>query len=452
MAWLWGFSVDDAFISARVAHHLANGHGYRFNAEGPIVDAVTPLGWALLLAPFARSSVTETLVAAQWLGAAAWVTAAGALGREWMRLGWHGLAVGALGLLVNAPLAAWSVSGMETGVVTALACVGVLPGTLAAPALGLAAALRPELAPWAAAIAVGRGAWEGGSRSPRARLFRAARGLAWVAGGCVLVGVLRTHFFGHAYPLSLVAKPSDVQHGARYALGALLLSGPPLLLATRVLRRASVRTRIIAAALPAHVVSLIVAGGDWMPLYRLFVPVLPSLLLAAAELAQLKTAGPARAVRLGAMLAVCAAVGITLGPSARAVGTQRGALIEAARPLLSRSRIVAALDVGWLGAATSASIVDLAGVTDPTIARLPGGHTTKRLPAGLLESRNVDALVLLAEAPRLTDWPDLAFARGVEARIPGLASIEQFQARALLPLRGTRQAYVLAQKRVAAAP
>ncbi|MDF3071929.1 MAG: hypothetical protein K0R38_7530, partial [Polyangiaceae bacterium] len=50
MAWLWGFTVDDALITARVAWHLANGAGYRFNAGGPVVDAVTPLGFAVLLA------------------------------------------------------------------------------------------------------------------------------------------------------------------------------------------------------------------------------------------------------------------------------------------------------------------------------------------------------------------------------------------------------------------
>src|SRR4051812_27296533 len=44
IALAWGFTVDDALISARVAAHLAQGLGYRFNADGPRVDCVTPLG------------------------------------------------------------------------------------------------------------------------------------------------------------------------------------------------------------------------------------------------------------------------------------------------------------------------------------------------------------------------------------------------------------------------
>src|SRR4051812_8801381 len=58
--WLWGFTVDDALISARVAAHLAQGLGYRFNPHGSVTDAVTPLGYAWLLALLARLSHAGT--------------------------------------------------------------------------------------------------------------------------------------------------------------------------------------------------------------------------------------------------------------------------------------------------------------------------------------------------------------------------------------------------------
>src|SRR3982750_279592 len=69
MAWLWGFTVDDALITCRVAFHLTRGLGYRFNAGGPVVDAVNPLGFAHLLAPFAAAGPLGALVFAKWLGA-----------------------------------------------------------------------------------------------------------------------------------------------------------------------------------------------------------------------------------------------------------------------------------------------------------------------------------------------------------------------------------------------
>src|SRR5512140_3826188 len=70
----WGFTVDDALVTARVAWRPANGQGYRFNASGRVVDAVTPLGWVYVLVPFAKGSPTAALTAARWLGAILWIT------------------------------------------------------------------------------------------------------------------------------------------------------------------------------------------------------------------------------------------------------------------------------------------------------------------------------------------------------------------------------------------
>ncbi|MDQ2643096.1 MAG: hypothetical protein M3020_04730, partial [Myxococcota bacterium] len=92
---------------------------------------------------------------------------------------------------------------------------------------------------------------------------------------------------------------------------------------------------------------------------------------------------------------------------------------------------IGTLDVGWVGAATPKTVIDFAGVTDPSVARLAGGHTTKRLPADFLERRRLDALVLLA--------PE----RGVERRLQSLDGFEQFRPVASVPLTGTSQRYVV---------
>src|SRR6476659_8457527 len=77
-AWVFrGFTVDDALVTARVASHLANGEGYRFNIGGQPVDAVTPLGWAPLLAAFGRGTPLEMLQRARVIGVVAWLAAAG---------------------------------------------------------------------------------------------------------------------------------------------------------------------------------------------------------------------------------------------------------------------------------------------------------------------------------------------------------------------------------------
>jgi hypothetical protein len=444
MAWLWGFTVDDALISARLAHQLATGHGYRFNPEGLVVDAVTPLGWAPLLVPFAARDPWTTMIAAKWLGAGAWLLAAGYLGTRMRALGARAFTVGAISLCSTLPLAAWAVAGMETGVVTALTTLALGSGPGARLALGVAAGWRPELLPWALVLTVGEALLAGDSAAERLR--RASIGLGFALGPFLLTALIRLRVFGVAYPLSLLAKPSDLSSGLRYALGGLVLSGPYwLVVAGPSWRRVSARGRLLAMAALVHVAALVAAGGDWMSLYRLFVPVLPSVILAGAELAQ-HASRFATGVRLFFALAVSAELAIWIAPSARAVGTRRRDLIDGARPLLVGAKRVATLDVGWVGVATEATVVDLAGVTDPNVARLSGGHTSKRLPDSFLEARQIDALVLLAEAPKLGGLDEIHFARTVEQRVPLLASAERFSAVGIVPLAGTRQSYVVARR------
>ena len=123
---MWGFTVDDALIPVRYAHHLATGAGYRFDAHGPSTDGVTPLPWAV--APRAargqRRRVTA-LVRAKVLGVVAWTLAGGGLGARvgamsaartsspqrsspWRLVRWR----------VAFPIGAWAASGMETGLAT----------------------------------------------------------------------------------------------------------------------------------------------------------------------------------------------------------------------------------------------------------------------------------------------------------------------------------------------
>ena len=430
-AWLWGFTVDDALITARVAVQISRGLGARFNAHGPVVDAVTPLGFARLLALLGQGSVLGTFEAAKVLGLGAWLLAAAVLGwliagsgRRWSRFS-PLLVVG-----VSAPLAAWAVSGMETGLVTLLGTLGLCRGAGGALALGLAAALRPELAPFALLLVAGR------ERVAGASFSRGVGRCALTALPIVVVALARRASFGSFVPLSFYAKPSDFEHGFRYALGAFAFTGLPwLLLATpRELCRTSGEARPILLALAAHGFALVLCGGDWMPLYRLVVPVLPGAALAAAHIAE--QARPAAGwTRLGLGLATSLLLAFGLGAPARRVGAARGALIAQARPVLAHDARVASLDVGWVGASTNADVVDFAGVTDPEVAFFPGGHTSKRIPKAWLFARQPTAIVLLlARGARLEpSFADSSFSRAVEQRVASLVATD-FRVRCTLSL------------------
>ncbi len=442
---LWicsGFTVDDALVSARVASHLASGLGYRFNAAGPEVDAVTPLGWAHLLASFGPGAPLEMLTRGRALGVVAWLFGAALLGALTPGSGRSSLVL--LGsLLLSAPVAAWAGSGMETGLVTLGATLALLPGPWGALAAGASAAWRPELLAWALVLAAGGAVLSAsGSRErSRALVVRLALAVAPV----VLVACLRKSWFGSFAPLAVWAKPSDLSHGLFYAAGALVGTGVPLLLlAPTALRRADGRTRVLTLAVAAHFAALLLVGGDWMALYRLVVPVLPTAILAAAALSSY--ASP-RAVVARAVVAALGALVVAGRPawSGRDVLPHRLELIERGREALQGARSVACLDVGWIGAATDASILDLAGITDPMVARLPGGHTSKRVPQGLLENRGVDTVVLLLapRSPLAARWQDSVFARAVEQRLAAMPVLDTFRVRSVLPLGGTMQRYVV---------
>jgi hypothetical protein len=437
-----GFTVDDALVSARVAEHVASGAGYRFNAAGPVVDAVTPLGWAGVLACLGQASALGMLERGRLIGCVAWLSAAGLLGvlvGEGRRR--RTVLVGAL--LLSAPLAAWASSGMETGVVVLFATAALVPGALGALFAGVAAAWRPELLGWAAVLVVGSSLLSGATARERSAMLALRVPLA--LGPAIAVACLRRAWFGSFAPLAVTAKPSDLGHGLFYAAGAFIGTGVPLFCAApRALARADGRTRVLAVAVFSHFVALVLVGGDWMALYRLAVPVLPAAILAAAGLGDVSSR-PALLFKGAAASVAPLWVAAAVAWPGRLVHAHRLALIAAARPELEGAKSIASLDVGWVGAATEATLVDLAGITDPIVARLPGGHTSKRIPNGLFENRDVDAAVLLlapGQAP-MPHWQDSVFARGVEERVATLPALERFRLRAVLPLGGTKQCYLV---------
>jgi hypothetical protein len=139
---------------------------------------------------------------------------------------------------------------------------------------------------------------------------------------------------------------------------------------------------------------------------------------------------------------------VARGPSGRQVMRDRHALVEAARPVLPATKAIAALDIGWVSAATEAPIVDLAGLTDPEIAALRGGHTSKAVAPRVLLDRDVDELLVyttsLAAAPpegaRVETLPGV---RGVEARLLGSELVRtRFRVVGVLPLGAAGAGYV----------
>ena len=96
--------------------------------------------------------------------------------------------------------------------------------------------------------------------------------------------------------------------------------------------------------------------------------------------------------------------------------------------------------------------MDLAGLTDPEIAALPGGHTSKRVDARFLLAREPDVLVVYAPfgppPGGLDAWQDTTPSRVVEARLMSDDVIARhFGAPSWLALGSSGAGYILLRSR-----
>jgi hypothetical protein len=257
--------------------------------------------------------------------------------------------------------------------------------------------LRPELAPAGLVLLVL--ASRGGRRAAVA---------AWAPAlaGVVSVVAFRLALFGSPLPLSAQAKPPDLLHGAEYVARALVVvfgvAGViPVALAAGEEPRGR---RGLAILLGIHLGAVLLAGGDWMPGFRLLVPVLPLYALVAAGPIARRLEGRTTRWRGVAMIAAPLLVPVLAGAftisDVRASGNARDtAGAELADWLGRRGGPVALVDVGYLAYRSGLEVVDLGGITDPTIGTLPGGHAAKAVDPGLLQARDPRLIVLHSTRP-----------------------------------------------------
>lgn len=462
---VWGFTVDDAWIVSRVAAHGVQGRGFAFN-PGAVTDAVTPFGFAHFVAGLGwvlgRSEPLELWSIARAGGAVCVVVTLCGVGwnaRTAPRSFWYW---SPLWVVAGLSLFVWSGSGLATPYVATLLWVGgnaVSKGPQAravgAWALGCAAALRPELAFFGAALLVARRYRLRHAGTDRAGLF-----LELVGFVCPVLFVMgaRVLCFGHPLPLSSLAKQPDLQSGLHYAAvtGIWFSLGWALLL-----RRKAYQEGMVAAYL-AHIGGLILVGGDWMPAFRLSAPLVPLLL-------GWHLSTPMSGGRRWALSLVIPVFPLLLllqqGPDLRAVSARRLQLVQEGRVALAGATNVAAVDIGWVGLAHAGQVTDLAGVTDPRIAQLPGGHTSKQVMPGLFSARDVDAWVVrdldrrFAQRKPGASRPDattpeldgLVAAYLVDARLLRRFSNLHLSAVVTLPLAGEEGQYVVFRSLKAAA-
>ncbi len=282
------WTLDDAYISFRYAENFASGHGLVYN-PGEWVEGYTTFLWVWLLG-WGHTLGFVTPVLARWLGlffALCTVALVGMAHRFPVGLGRRGAAWAALVLGTTGCFSAWAMPGMEVPLV-ALLLTGTLLVTaaarkdrrwgVAAGVLGALAMLaRPDSAP-----VVGLCLAVAGRRAMVAWALLYAPYFAW-----------RFHTYGHPFPNTFYAKVgatgAQVERGLRYVLGAAVALAPAWSLALFAPYRERHGPRLLASAVVIHGLYVVAVGGDVMPAYRFFAPVVPSLaLLAGAGLERIR--------------------------------------------------------------------------------------------------------------------------------------------------------------------
>lgn len=318
---------DDAFISLRHAQNLAQ-HGAPVYNLGERVEGYTSPLWMLLSAGIVSLGMRGRL-ALQVLGDLGAIALIVSVWHLWNRIRphkpLHGLVV--LGLVAGStPIAAWASSGLETlmfGALVALAIAEVARCTdepsrrhsiIAGLCLALAVLTRPE----GALVGIALFGWlVARSRTRAFALTFAAAALVPL----IAFELWRYHYYGALLPNVYAAKVSAgfrerIVKGLSYTWFTIteLGLGVSVLLVTGLAypSQASV-TRIIRVVVVPFVLYVIYVGGDFLDLFRFFVPILPLLYVTFVSSAMEVVARLKVPTRTWLLVGALAAVGFILG-------------------------------------------------------------------------------------------------------------------------------------------
>lgn len=307
--------IDDVFITLRYSRNLLAGHGAVFN-PGEAVEGYSNPTWLFLVTGIAAVTGLTGHLALFYLSKIL-CAAFGALTIVVMyrmaRLRGNGyFATGLLVsvLAVNPFLNTYNISGKETSLVTFLVALSFLLylqwdkngqsayGVGFAIALGLLSISRPEAVMYPAAVFLGilvaRRVGIGSGKKPPLTLSV----ISIAAAIFIASATFRLWYFGDVAPTTLYAKNSPswvtVEDGARYGLLFLGLAVVPYVFVALGKRAQSFDRVLIPmmVVIAAQFAFAAYSGGDWMPSFRLLLPVLPLMIFLVVD--QVDVSGASR--------------------------------------------------------------------------------------------------------------------------------------------------------------
>lgn len=409
---VWGYTVDDAWITFRYARNASDGLGVVYN-PGQCVEGFTSPAWFVLsfVAEMLRIPPDQAskLVSLLMVG--------GLMILMWRRVarGSGSAAAPMLILALHSPLLVGVVCGLEAAAAASLVgCLLILASeeTVAwrmLAGVGCAAiCTRPESIVLLAALGLYLLA---ARRAERGRAIMV--GAIWIATFVVLTAARRL-YFGQWVPNTAVAKiraESSAALAAWYYIKSwtahywwLVALAVPALLHDRSRRTAIIGGVLIAAQL----VFVVIAGGDWMPQWRFMLPVGVALVVVACA-----GAGAwGESSRVAQRAAVFATM-LGLAGQMWMLRTDRWRIDYARRDLaaltdgpiryvaerVGSGDCIAARDIGVLGYSARCDILDLVGLTDARIAKASGFRRRDHIDRDYVFGREPLFLMFQSEKP-----------------------------------------------------
>lgn len=402
------FIIDDTYISLVYVKNVLHGNGLSFN--GDYVAGYSNFLWVIALAMLGMLGLDLT-IAAKSLGVACAVLVFVMLVKISRML----LQDRASGLLASALLAAsssfvvWSVAGLETLGFTLLLVASIYlilseeqHARIRWSVLTLAglALIRPEgigLMLMLIAIRILIRVFNYGRRALQSELVATSL----IPCGIYLV-FLTWHKIVYGYPLptTVYAKTGNLAGQIRNGTGYILSASyqmAPLMIGLIVLlpvifipRHRRLPNSLLLLTILAYSIFIIVSGGDWMPVYRFLVPLLPLVFLVGAQEIVILgkwLGGHARSrsytlVFLTSVLALSQVWQASLANHeiVRTVARASQGSVEVGRMmgrLAGPQDTIALIDAGAIPFFTDSRIIDMVGLNNNYIAHLPGGFLEK---------------------------------------------------------------------------
>ena len=444
--------TEDAFITYRFAANWVAGNGIVWNPGEAPVEGYTNFLWLIVCAALLVLGI-DLPFATQAIGVLASLVSLVVVWRMAQRIGASPkqALLPCLVLACSGPFATWSTSGMETSAFALFVLLAVestartiergglaRDAALTCAALIVASLLRPEGALVAAVLA---------AVALVTLLRRRAGGaLPIVVTGLVYLTLMagytawRIHYYGHPLPNTFYAKTgggaAQAIRGVHYAgLFALHFVVPwTLTIALGVVGAvgadrvrwakcfADPRIVLSLALLAAYTTYICFVGGDYMAMYRFFVPVLPAfgLVLAACIIAATESQGvtPQRLalIKAGILIGLVGSGFHSTPLEARWVakpeqmhGNHRG--VELERWYVERQRLIgrffaryarpqesiATGAVGAVGWESRIAVFDVHGIVDPHIAH--HGRAQQAIGTGLPGHEKTDYRYIFDKQP-----------------------------------------------------